>query len=199
MRGVGALLPCLMLALSGCSSGAAAPTVHNDGSRAAQLEQEQLAARALAGLDRRVCDAGVGLTVLEKLPRKPLPCLGTGPARAPSAGDGRPTLVNLWASWCRPCLEEMPLLQRAAATSGTRVRFVGIDTEDERDSAAGMLDATGVTYEQYADPGAIVRAATRAPGLPATLVFDARGRLVAKRIGKVDAAWLRTALASARG
>lgn len=193
-----ALVLSVLLLGAACGRGGAAPTPADDGVRAAQVRQDQLTDRALAGLARRRCTPLPAGPVLESLPSAQLRCLGTGPARPARAGDGRPTLVNLWASWCRPCLQEMPLLQRAAVAAGSGVRFVGIDTEDSRASAAGMLDATGVTYVQYEDPGAAVRTGVRVLGLPATLVFDARGRLVAKRVGKVDEAWLQTALARAR-
>ena len=92
-----------------------------------------------------------------------------------NAGDGRPTVVNLWASWCAPCVREMPLLQGTADRAGDAVRFVGVDIEDEEASAASLLEATGVRYDQYADPEGDVRSAVRAVGLPVTLVFDARG------------------------
>lgn len=159
--------------------------------------QQRLSAEALATLAARSCPQAPAASTLEGLPDEPLACLGTGPARAPSSGDGHPTVVNLWASWCLPCVEEMPLLQRTAERAGAGARFVGVDTEDTRDSAAALLEATGVGYEQYDDPQAVVRDALRAVGLPVTVVFDARGREVARKVGATDAAWLEQALAEA--
>ncbi len=192
----GVLAICAASLLSACSPavGAGEATAGDQGPAAAQRE---LSERAMAGLASRSCPSLPDRTVLQGLPGDILGCLGTGPARAVDAGDGRPTVVNLWASWCAPCVEEMPLLQDTAVRAGEAVRFVGIDTQDKRDSAAGLLDATGVGYEQFEDTDGIVRGALRAVGLPVTLVFDARGGEVARRFGKVDAAWLEDALRSA--
>ena len=159
--------------------------------------QRQLTERALATLVTRGCTSAPHAADLDGLPGKGLECLGTGPRRPPSAGDGRPTVLNVWASWCNPCVEELPLLQAAADAAGPGVRFVGIDTEDDRASAAALLDATGVRFENYEDPDSAVRAAVGAVGLPVTLVFDRSGREVARRMGTVDRAWLDDALRQA--
>lgn len=159
--------------------------------------QQQLERQALAGLASRRCPPLAAGPRLAGLPDVELGCLGAGPDRVVSAGDGRATVVNLWASWCAPCAREMPLLQATADRAGEVVRFVGVDTEDTRASAAGLLDATGVRYEQFDDPRGRVRTAVRAPGLPVTLVFDARGREVARRVGEVQGSWLDDALGRA--
>ena len=148
----------------------------------------------LSSLAARTCTTAPATAVLAGLPDDALACLGTGPRRAPSAGDGRPTVVNLWASWCTPCVEELPVLQSAADAAGPGVRFAGMDVQDDRASAAALLDAVGVRFESYEDPDATVRAAVGAVGLPVTLVFDARGREVARTMGVVDREWLDDAL-----
>lgn len=191
--------PAAVVLIAGCAASTAP-----DGSavveRAAdQLErqQETMSAQALAGLAKRTCPAAPATGRLETMPDDDLACLGSGAALPADAADGRPTVVNLWASWCAPCVREMPILQGVSSEVGDAVRFVGVDTEDESASAAALLDATGVTYEQRDDPDAVVRAALRAVGLPTTVVFDGRGRLVARKVGEVDAAWLRDALSRA--
>jgi len=88
----------------------------------------------------------------------------------------------------------MPLLQRTAERTNGTARFVGYDVEDERASAAALLAATGVRYEVYEDPDGRVRAAVRAAGLPVTIVFDARGRQIARRFGEIHGTWLDDAL-----
>ena len=184
-------LGCLLLA--GCASQGAGRDVET----ALQAQQAQLNAEALRALQGRSCASLPQRTDLAGLPELSLACLGTGPARAVSAGDGRPTVVNLWASWCAPCVREMPLLQRAADRVGSGVRFVGIDIQDEPASAVGLLQATGVRYDQYADPDGEVKRAVRAVGLPVTLVFDARGQEVARHFGEIRGTWLDDALRTA--
>ena len=193
----GVLAVCAASLLSACSPAVGGGDATAAKDRRLEADQRALSEQALAGLAARSCPQLPDRTVLQGLPDDVLGCLGTGPARAVNAGDGRPTLVNLWASWCAPCVEEMPLLQDTAVRAGEAVRFVGIDTQDRRDSAAGLLDATGVGYEQLEDTDGIVRKSLRAVGLPVTLVFDAQGREVARRFGEVDAAWLEDALRSA--
>lgn len=179
------------VALAACGQSPPADVV--DGAAGAQQE---LIDRALSGLAARSCAPRPETTVLGGLPQATLDCLGAGPSRPVSAGDGRPTVVNLWASWCAPCVREMPLLEQISQQAGDAVVFVGVDTQDERASAAGLLDATGVTYEQRADPDGLVRNALRAPGLPVTVVFDAQGKEVTRRFGEIKGSWLRDALAA---
>lgn len=184
------------LALAGCSAPQeAAP--RGNGAAALQARQQELTAEALASLEQRRCAALPEVTTLPGLPADELACVGAGPARPVNAGDGRPTVVNLWASWCAPCVREMPLLQAIADRAGGSVRFVGVDIEDQDASAASLLQATGVRYDQYADPDGKVRSAVRAVGLPVTLVFDADGREVARRLGEIKGSWLPDALRQA--
>ncbi len=158
---------------------------------------QDLRTAALAGLTDRTCEARPVGPDLEGLPGAALACLGVGPERAVSRGDGRPTVVNLWASWCAPCLREMPLLEQVYEQSAGQVSFVGVDTQDERASAAGVLEFTGVTYEQREDPDGLVKSALRAPGLPVTVVYDSRGGEVDRRYGEIKDQWLQDALAKA--
>lgn len=189
------MLALLLVVMSGCS------TDVRDRQDAVvadlQTQQQALTDEALRSLDGRSCASLPEPVVLQGLPDTALRCLGAGPARAVDAGDGRPTVVNLWASWCAPCVREMPLLQRTADRAGEEVRFVGIATQDEPASAAGLLEATGMRYDQYDDPDGSVRSAVRAVGLPVTLVFDAQGREVARRFGEIKDSWLDDALREA--
>ena len=123
----------------------------------------------------------------------------------PRAWAGRPTLVNLWATWCGPCLKEMPDLQAFARTQGDRgVQVVGIAL-DEAAAVRAFLPAHGITYPVLVDaPGpadAGVRLGNPAGVLPFSALVAADGRLLKTRIGPFAdaadiAAW--TADAAAR-
>lgn len=196
MRSPGVLFAVAPLLLAAC-------TPSRDGSDldavedSVRAQQRAVTAQALEALESLPCPDLPEQTRLQGVPDVRLDCLGPGAARSVRAGDGRPTVVNLWASWCRPCVDELPLLQRTSKAAGADVRFVGVDTQDERAGAGDLLRTAGVTYPSYDDPEGRVRAGVRAVGLPTTLVFDARGREVARRYGKVTAAWMAEALTKA--
>lgn len=113
--------------------------------------------------------------------------LGGGDTTFPVAGSGRPTLVNVWASWCGPCIEEMPELERYhAEQAGNGVQVVGIALDD-RMAVEAFLRRVPVTYQILLDaPGpadAGVRLGNPAGVLPYTALLDADGRLVRQKIG----------------
>lgn len=105
----------------------------------------------------------------------------------PRAYAGRPVLVNLWASWCGPCVKEMPELDgyaRAQGANGTQV--VGIALDDEA-AVRAFLQRIPVSYPLLLDaPGprdAGVRLGNPKGVLPYTVLLDADGRLVRQKIG----------------
>lgn len=121
----------------------------------------------------------------DRLPPLRLPCLTPGPAVDLSALGGRPVLVNLWATWCAPCREEMPLLAATAERYASTVQFLGVNTQDSTEAAAAFLPEVGVTYPQVIDADGDLLAHLRIPGLPVTVVLDADGRVVGKHIGQL--------------
>ena len=105
----------------------------------------------------------------------------------PEAYSGRPLLINVWASWCGPCIEEMPELQRFAGDQGTNgVQVVGIALDDA-ESVATFLKQVHVTYPILLDtPGpadAGVRLGNTRGVLPYSVLVSADGRLLKRRIG----------------
>lgn len=113
------------------------------------------------------------------LPDLQLDCLGGGaPVRLPGLAR-TPTVINLWASWCAECRDELPLLARADREYGGRVQFIGVDVNDSAPEAALRLARqAGVTYPQLVDRDARLRAPLRVAGIPQTVFVDARGTLV---------------------
>jgi thiol-disulfide isomerase/thioredoxin len=91
---------------------------------------------------------------------------------------GTPVVVNAWGSWCGPCRQEFPYLQQAAAKLGTKVAFLGIDTQDQDAAAKTFLGERPLPYPSYSDPGASVKSAYHLVGLPATFIYDSAGKLV---------------------
>ncbi len=89
---------------------------------------------------------------------------------------GRPVVVNLWASWCDPCIFELPILQRQALKFGTRVAFLGVNSGDNRDDARALSERFPMPYPSFEDPRQAVTGRYGAVGLPATAFYDARGK-----------------------
>ena len=105
----------------------------------------------------------------------------------PDAWAGRPTLVNLWATWCAPCLKEMPELDAYAAEQGANgVQVTGIALDDAA-AVQAFLTQHGIGYPNLVDaPGptdAGVRLGNPAGVLPYTVLVSADGRLLKSRIG----------------
>jgi len=91
--------------------------------------------------------------------------------------QGTPVVVNQWASWCGPCKFEFPFFQRLAARYAGRVAFLGVNSQDSRDSAEAFLRELPTPFEHYFDQDVSI-ARTFRGGLawPTTAFFDARGR-----------------------
>jgi cytochrome c biogenesis protein CcmG, thiol:disulfide interchange protein DsbE len=100
-----------------------------------------------------------------------------------------PALVNLWASWCGPCREEMPLLEQFHRRYGDRVAVLGIDYQDQQTAkAAELVEASGVTYPLVADPDGAIDgqgAFPRLRGLPFWAVVDEQGTVTHVKAGEV--------------
>lgn len=137
-------------------------------------------------------DCRVPATQRDPLPDAELAGFAGGEPVATSTLRGRPHVVNFWASWCAPCVEEMPALSQVAAEARDDVAFLGIDVNDVEADAKAFVDALGVSYPLVSDPRGDFYAAVRAFGMPTTLFVDAEGMIVYRHTGAVDAEQLRS-------
>ena len=123
----------------------------------------------------------------------------SGPGRGTLADyRGKVVVLNMWASWCDPCREESPLLQRwheRMSRSGTGT-VLGIDALDATSDARAFIREYGLTYPMLRDPDAeSVTGDWGVAGYPETFVIDRRGRIVALARGAVDEGWMRANVA----
>jgi thiol-disulfide isomerase/thioredoxin len=131
-----------------------------------------------------------GLAVAKRgdpVPAITLPDLSGQPRTLPADFEARPLLVNLWASWCGPCIEEMPELDRYAAEQGDNgVQVIGIALDDPA-AVEDFLERIPVRYPILIDtPGprdAGVQLGNPRGVLPYTALVSADGRLLKQRIG----------------
>lgn len=140
----------------------------------------------------------VGLTIFTPSERAEVPPLsGTtlgGRRLTTSYAGGSPLVINVWASWCSPCGQELPVLARAARHG---VRVVGLDERDDTDHAVSFADEHGVTYPSLQDPDGRLLASLRLlplTGIPSTLIVTSEGRVRARVIGPLDGDTLRQGL-----
>ena len=108
-----------------------------------------------------------------------------GPSRKLSEYRGKPLIVNVWASYCGPCREEMGSLQRLAwRYGGQQFNIIGISTDDYVDRAQLFLKVTNTTgFSNYIDQKLVLENMLGANRLPTTLLVDAKGKVLAKFVG----------------
>jgi thiol-disulfide isomerase/thioredoxin len=107
-----------------------------------------------------------------------------GPSRHLSTFRGKPLIINVWASWCGPCRQEMASLERLAWGHGTRYfSIIGISTDDFADKANLLLKNTNATISQFIDTRLQMENMLGASRLPLTVLVDADGRVLRKIVG----------------
>lgn len=177
----------LVVALLAAVAGAAAGLAINGpgpllGSEPGQRALQQLAAAGAPPPPNGLEVAGRG----DRIPTLTLPDLDGNRVQVPD-GNGQPLLINYWASWCAPCIEEMPELDRFAASQGVDgVQVLGIALDDA-DSVRNFLQQVPVGYPILLDqPGPAdtsVQLGNPAGVLPYTVLVDADGVMHRQKIG----------------
>jgi cytochrome c biogenesis protein CcmG/thiol:disulfide interchange protein DsbE len=110
---------------------------------------------------------------------------------------GRPVIVNFWASWCAPCVEEFPLLRDAAeAHAADGLALVGIVYQDRSEAARGFMARFDAGWPAAMDPGGVVAAEYGIYGPPETFFIDRSGVIASRQIGRLSAADLERKLAA---
>jgi cytochrome c biogenesis protein CcmG/thiol:disulfide interchange protein DsbE len=116
-----------------------------------------------------------------------LPALSGGEVELGSF-KGRLVVVNFWATWCAPCVEEMPSLERLhRALAGEGLVVLGISVDEDETALRRFVSAHGVTFPVLRDPGGRLAAGLyRATGYPETFVLDRAGFLRAQYVGPAE-------------
>jgi thiol-disulfide isomerase/thioredoxin len=98
---------------------------------------------------------------------------------------GEPLLVNLWATWCAPCIRELPLLEKLGKSGDVRVLAVSQDTAEPARVAAFLKDRN-LSLEPWLDPKNDLSFHYATGTLPTTVYYDAHGREVWRYVGERD-------------
>lgn len=104
--------------------------------------------------------------------------------------EGKPLVVNLWASWCTPCKKEMPAFEAVSQSLGGKVAFVGVTDTLDLDGSRKAADNAGVTYPLLVDDDQRLQSDLGIAGLPATIFVDADGTIVGRHLGAMTQAEL---------
>lgn len=99
--------------------------------------------------------------------------------------EGRPLVLNFWASWCPPCREEMPLLQRLYETRAGEIYVVGINYAETRPKVLSFVQNFEISFPILLDEDGKVNDLYQVSGYPLTLFVNQEGILVAYHLGQL--------------
>lgn len=112
--------------------------------------------------------------------------------------NGRPLVINLWATWCPPCRREMPMMTDLAAAM-PEVDFIFANQGEDADRISAFLTAANLPRrDMLRDPGSHLTDRLGAVGMPSTLIFNADGALIRAHTGEISRAALRTLIETAK-
>ena len=170
------------------------------GTAACTSDPNSVAEQAKAG-DQKGYVSGDGAveTIPEADRAEPVELEGTlldGTAWASQSARGEVLVINVWGSWCAPCVAEAPDLQEVWSgleAENAPVQFMGINFREDPARGAAFEKKAGITYPSLSDESGVTILALqgKAPTVPTTLVLDRDGRIAARVNGPVSASTLR--------
>jgi thiol-disulfide isomerase/thioredoxin len=186
-RGLVGALAVAVVAIAGCSSGGSATKSTADKQSPSTT---QLARQA----DLQPCPAkGQPATGGKVLPDLTLSCLGGSGSVSLRHLTGTPTILNFWATWCTDCVQEMSALQRFATAAGSKVRVLGVNTQDaSQEAPLSLLAHAKIHFASLYDQQGKATRALGLPGLPVTVLVRPDGSVADRQIGPVTFDQLRT-------
>ena len=120
-----------------------------------------------------------------------LPRLGTAGEATIASYKGKVVLVNFWASWCPPCIDELPLLERTQKRiAGHGATILGVNTRDASEDALKFVRRFHLTFPSLRDGSGDYADKWGLTGYPESFILDRDGRVAAARRGPVDQEWL---------
>ncbi|MET8232879.1 redoxin domain-containing protein [Micromonospora sp. NPDC005298] len=185
-RRLALLIPLLLLAVAGCTTGPADEPAPRP---AAADRPSPFRDCAALGTPPTAASPGAGTTAPATpgpgtsttpggpaLPELTLACF-TGGAPVALRSVAGPAVINIWASWCPPCRKELPAFQRLSERAAGQLQVVGVNSRDSRGGAQSIGEDYGVRFPILVDQGEAVQRALERNAIPLTLFVDAQGRI----------------------
>jgi cytochrome c biogenesis protein CcmG/thiol:disulfide interchange protein DsbE len=120
-----------------------------------------------------------GLTTGDPIPVATLPTLPLGGDASVEDFQGEWVLLNVWASWCVPCRDESPALEKFEKENRGKITVLGVDTRDLTDDALGFLEEYDIDYAQIRDASGEYADDLKTSGVPESFLINPDGELVA--------------------
>jgi thiol-disulfide isomerase/thioredoxin len=160
------LITCALLALAGCQKPAGQPTNESAAAVPGPIKGVDRSHKGKPAPDSTFSDPDGGETSLAEL-------------------SGKPMLVNLWATWCAPCVKELPTLGRLSKSGGVQVVAISQDS-GPHPSVVAFLDSHAPELQPYQDSKMALSGGLGAEVLPTSILFDAQGKEVWRYVGDLD-------------
>ena len=128
-----------------------------------------------------------GCEVGMRCPDFSVPLYSDGGTFCVSDAIGKPTIINFWATWCTPCVAELPYFQQLAETYGDQINLVAIHSSLITDDVQTFLDAEGlhIPFGQDDEAGSVIASLGGSTMLPMTVILDANGVIIYNQVGSV--------------
>jgi len=133
----------------------------------------------IVGLIVGACSAGSGVVPGGLVPEVTVTTVDGRSVSLKELALGKPTILNIWASWCAPCTRELPALSRlkdSLAKDGVQVVTIGI--QDDPSSLEGALRKSGASFPLYVDKEGQLASRFKIAGVPETFLLNAEGKFV---------------------
>jgi cytochrome c biogenesis protein CcmG/thiol:disulfide interchange protein DsbE len=108
---------------------------------------------------------------------------------------GRPVVINFWASWCPPCRDEAPLIERTwRAYKNRDLIFIGVNIQDRKEDALNYLREFNITYPNGPDPTGEITIDYGVSGLPVTFFVSRDGKVIRRWVGALEPSVLKRSI-----
>jgi thiol-disulfide isomerase/thioredoxin len=194
-RGIVVVLTATAISLAACASSETAGELVNQLSPASsssdavqaaiERDSDLLALMQEVNLDPCPTAARNPDAAIPGLPDQVFDCLGDTSAVSLAYVRGTPMVLNVWASWCPPCIEELPLLEKVSRELEGKVDFIGINLEDDPTKALQLMQDFGISYPSVIDRSGDTRAPLSIPGPPVTFFVTSQGVIAGRWDGAI--------------